>query len=132
MDKVKIREYIEKTIELYKIYLDCKEKISNEKVVDFPKMFDNYVEITEKCGDKRKAFWDFLSSLSEEEVIQIFSIMYAGRDYVLSIPEEPEFVPFEEQYKYFKGERKEIAISMMFGKSPLIDYLQAGMKYYSI
>lgn len=133
MNKTKIRAQIEKTIELFQLYVDCKSKLpSSDLFYSADKLHERYFEIREKCGDKKDAVRDYLNSLPTEEVIQIFSIMYAGRDYVVAINEQTEFVPFEEQFNYFNGTKKEIAISQMLSKTPLIEYLVAGMKYYSL
>ncbi len=122
-------ESLEKIIKLAEERNTEEERLEEKHEIGFATNFldENITEFMKEPRPKKDKLVKYLSTLNEDEMIYVATVMYGGRDY-LTYGEKHNF---EEMYIYLKGRKKGLVYSVV-EKKPLPDYLRAGIKIFKI
>ncbi len=108
--------------------IDLADKVRRYYETELPRYHRNYPligpdEETAPPPPEEKELKDFLSTLSDEKICQLMTIMDLGR-------EDFKVDDFAEHYQSMKSEfgNRELAVSLMVHKAPLAAYLSDGLE----
>lgn len=160
MERAKLRDICDRLINLKQAMKNCEEKVTEELHPEGEPLgysgtdlANHYIKRIEDCEKEIDDMNKFFDSLTDDEIFELLTIMYTGRDEMLphegkerdpemydeygdytgELEEEEEPITFEDAFNFYKkSNNRDGAEFSLRGKAQLIDYLKSGMNYFSI